>query len=201
MGIIACGVFARDITFEALAATLRWNGYKVPVFLLLIASVLNAKRLWLWSKRTIVKRRGSNQHAYRGIPVGELATWLMEQQAFKCDESIRKWGLSQGHYQKIAEELEFHGILKRGENNSRVLREITMEQLVLQLRDDFPLVWSDERQVWAERNGAFERWALSQDAKDRKREEQTARKERKLERLDKAISDRTSMADVLALCQ
>lgn len=86
----------------------------------------------------------------------------------KRDEAIKTFALSQGQYQKIAEELEKFGLLTRGENNARVMREISMENLVRQLREDFPLVWSEEHQVWADRTGTFARWQLAEDFRQRK---------------------------------
>ena len=199
--LIATGVFAPQFLLGLLTASLKWNGYKIPLFLALLFATINAKRFWNFCKRTRVRGRAGNQHSFRGIPVGELAAWLIEAKAFKRDEAIRKWGLSQGVYAKIAQELEDNGVLTRGENNARVLREITLAQLVLQLREKFPLVWSEERQVWAERNGTMERWALSHDFKQRKLKEETERKERKIERLDQKIQERSQVADILALCQ
>lgn len=194
-------VMVPQFALGLLTSAAAWNGYKIPLFSALLLVTLNAKRVYLWTKQTNVRRRGSNQHNYHGIPVGELAEWLMKKRAFKRDESIKQWALSQGKYVKIAEELEKHGVLERGDNHARVLRDISMEQLVRQLREDFPLVYSEERKVWAERNGAFERWALDHDAAERKTDERIARKERKVERLDQKINERSSMADVLALCQ
>lgn len=198
--LIAFGVFAHDAFLQTMVSALTWNGFKIPVFVAIVASLLNAKRIWSWAKRKSIKTRTNNQHTYHGIPVGEFAAWLIEVGAFKRDEAMSKWAFSQGQYAKVAAELEEHGVLCRGENNARVLREITMENLVLQLRDNFPLVWSEDRQVWAERNGTFDRWALSQDFKRRKLEETTERKERKLERIEKKIEERSSFADVMALC-
>lgn len=186
--LIAAGVFAPQFLLGFLTASAKWNGFKIPLFLALLAFTLNAKRLLRWSRRP----RG-NQHTYRGLPVGEFASWLKENQAFKRDEAIRAFGLSQGRWLAIAEDLEAHGVLTRGENNARVLRDISLENLVRQLRDDFPLAWSEDRKLWAERNGTFERWALAQDFSRRKLEEDTARKERKLERVTKALMTQTEL--------
>lgn len=196
--LIALGVFAPQFLLGLLTASMKWNGFKIPLFLALLLFTLNAKRLARTMRRIFVRKRASNQHTYHGIPVGELASWLIETKAFKRDEAMKKWGLSQGLYHKIAQELEAHGVLTRGENNARVLRDISLEQLVLQLREKFPLVWAEERQVWAERTGAFERWALKEDAAERQRKEKIARQERKLEKTRRQIA---SMQDVLALCQ
>lgn len=189
------GIMAPQLLLGFLTATLKWNSFRIPIFFASLAMLLNVKRAWLFVRRRRVKQSTSNQYTFHGVPVGEFAAWLTEAGAFKRDESMSKWAFSQGQYAKIAAELEQHGILCRGENNARVLRDITMENLVRQLRDDYPLIWSDERQVWAERNGTFERWALSQDFKTRKLEEATARKERKLERIEKKIEH---SSDVLA---
>jgi hypothetical protein len=113
--------------------------------------------------------------------------------AFKRDEAIKTFALSQGQYQKIAEELEKFGLLIRGENNARVMRDISLENLVLQLRDKFPLVWSEEHQRWAERTGTFARWTLAEDFKNRKLDEATERKERKFKRLGKQIQERATV--------
>lgn len=190
--LIGFAIFAPQFLLGMATSILHWNSYRIPIFLGSLAALLNAKRMIRLLKR---RRATGNQHTYHGIPIGEFAAWLMEAGAFKRDDAMSKWAFSQGQYAKVAAELEQHGILTRGENNARMLRDITMENLVRQLRDGFPLVWSEERQVWAERNGAFERWALSQDFKRRKLEEMTARKERKLERIEKKIA---TMADVFA---
>ncbi len=200
LALFSLAYFAPHFLSGFLTAVFHWNSYRIPIFLASLAFTLNIKRLCKLSKRTSIKKRTSNQHTYHGIPVGEFAIWLLEVKAFKREDAMSKWALSQGQYAKIAEELEKQNILMRGENNARVLREITMENLVLQLRDNFPLVWSEDRQVWAERNGTFERWALSQDFKRRKLEETTERKERKLERIEKKIEEHASFADVMALC-
>jgi hypothetical protein len=192
--------FAPTFLLGTLTAVFHWNSFRIPIFFGSLVMMLNMKRVWKLSKRTSIKSRTSNQHTYHGIPVGEFAAWLIEEKAFKRENAMSKWALSQGQYAKIAAELEEQNVLMRGENNARVLREITMENLVLQLRDKFPLVWSEDRQVWAERNGTFERWALNQDFQRRKLEETTERKERKLERIEKKIEERTSFADVMALC-
>ena len=198
LALISFGVLAPHPLMAFLSTAVHWHSYRIPIFLGMVALLLNARRWFRLVKRRIVHR--GNQHTYHGIPVGEFATWLMEARNFKRDDAMRQWAFSQGNYAKIAAELEEHDILTRGENNARVLRDMTMENLVRQLRDGFPLVWSDDRQVWAERNGTFERWALSQDFKRRKLEEVTARKERKLERIEKRIGQ-AQMADVFAFSQ
>lgn len=182
--LMGLAVFAPQFLLGFLTTSARWNGYRIPLFLALLVLTLNAKRLWRGFKRI---RHGGNQHTFHGIPSGELASWLIERRSFTRDEAIPTFGLSQGKWLTIARELEQHGVLVRGPNNARVLRDISLQELVRQLRDNFPLVWSDDRKVWAERNGTFERWAMAEDFSRRKLEEETARKERKLERVERKL--------------
>lgn len=198
-GLILLGVFLPDFMLTTALKLAVWNGGKIPLAVALVLTVMNWRRGLTLLKRIRVKRRGGSQNLYHGVPVGEFAAWLMEAKAFKRDEAMAKWGLSYGRYEKVAAELEEHGLLTRGEKNARVLREIPMADLVRQLRDKFPLAWSEERQLWFEREGTFERWAISQDFKQRKLDEETARKERKLQRLKKQVSDLSPFAQIQAL--
>lgn len=189
---IALGVFARQFAIDVTLSIIRWNSYKIPIFLALLVTMLNAKRAFNFMRRAIVRTRAGNQNTYRGLPVGELASFLMKHGSFKREEAIKAFALSQGHYQKIAEELEQQGVLKRGENNARVLRDITMENLVVQLRDNFPLIWDEVHQDWTEKVDAYGRYLREQSFKSRKLEETEEKKERKIERLDRKIHDRLS---------
>src|SRR2546423_15708746 len=101
---------------------------------------------------------------------------------------MKHFGISQDKHALIAKELERHSILVRGENNARVLNEITREELVRQLRDKFPLVWSEPSHAWAERNGTFERWAMEKDRKERDEQEKGARLARKKAKLKDEVA-------------
>lgn len=195
---ICFGVFTPNLSLRTATYLLQWNGYKIPMCFALVLLTLNVKRIYRWLRKK--RPRKGNQHTFHGVPVGELASFLKSNGSFKRDEAISRLALSQGQWTKIAEDLEKHDVLVRGENNARVLREISLEDLVRQLRDKFPLVWSDERQVWAERNGTFDTWCLSQDFQRRKLKEETERKERKLKRLEKKIQEKTTFAGVMDLC-
>ncbi|QDT46205.1 hypothetical protein Pan258_02220 [Symmachiella dynata] len=198
LGFLAIASYyaAPQFTLGFLSGIATWNGYRIPLFIISILIVTHSSTLIRFLRRP--KRNGANQYVFHGVPVGELASFLKQHESFKHDDAIRKLGLSQGQHTKIAQELEQHGILCRGENNARVLRDIPMEDLVRQLRDGFPLVWSDERQVWAERNGTFDRWCLNQDFKRRKLKEEIERKERKKKRLQKQIERDSILTDMFA---
>lgn len=203
--VIAGLWFAPRESFGILQAVVEWRNYRIPLFLGTVIVAFRWKRAWLFLKRTRLKSRANNQHLYHGIPVGEFASWLLEERAFKMEPAMKKWGLSQNAYSRIAEELEEHGVLTRGEKNARVLRDISREDLVRQLRDKFPLAWSDERQMFYEINGTMERWAISQDFKRRRLDEETGKKERKKERLEEQIEEKkeelSGFAQAMALCQ
>jgi hypothetical protein len=186
---IALLVFAPNVALRAFLGVFRWHSYRIPIFLVAVSLTLNAKRLYRSTCKKCFGPKGSNQNNYHGIPIGEIATFLLQSGGFKREVAMKKFGLSQGQYAKIASELDEHSILMRGENNARVLRPIEREMLVTQLRDKFPYAWSDERDTWYEKNGTFERWAISQDFKQRKLTETIEKKERKLDRLEEGIRD------------
>lgn len=148
---------------------------------------LYGRSLIRWARR-LPKRAKGNQHTYHGLPIDELASFLAETNAWKMDTAMQTFGIAQTKWKAIAEELEENGVLTRGENNARVLRPISRADLVRQLRDKFPLAWSDERDCWYERNGTFERWAIAQDFKQRKLTEKTERAERKLDRVQEKLA-------------
>lgn len=178
--------FAFDRTTALVVHVVTWEHGRIPLFLATIGVVFFGKSMvriaYSWGTHY---KRGSNQHTFQGVPVGELAQYILREQSFKQTESIRDLGLSQGQYTRISQSLEDAGVLVRGDKNARVLRVITLEQLVRQLRDKFPLVWSDEGQAWVERNGTYEKYCMSHDFKRRKLDEEIERKERKLERIQK----------------
>ena len=180
-------VCAHAFVLGVLTSAAQWNGYKIPIAIALFTFVWNMKKIFATMKRLKIKNRTGNQHTYHGIPVGELAAFLQTQRSFKREEAMKNFALSQGQYHAIAKELKDNGVLYHGENNAHVLRDIGTAQLVTQLREGFPMVWSEERQCWAERNGAMERWALSHDFKTRQLAEDIEKKERKIERLEKKI--------------
>lgn len=184
---LACVIFAPSFVLGYLTAILQWNNYRIPIFFIALALMLNWKR-GLRLLRRVRAPRG-NQHAYNGLPVPELADFLLTQGAFKRDTAIPHFGLSQGQYAKIAAELEEKGVLTRGEANARVLRPIGRAMLVRQLQDGFPLVWDPERSIWAERDGMFNQWVLKNEFKQRRLDEAIEKKQRRLERIEEKIEE------------
>lgn len=179
--------FMPEPTFRLLLNLAVWNGSKIPLFLIGCYCLLNVKRAYLWLKRRRVRVRGSNQHTFHGLPVGEFASFLKKHEAFKFADATKELALTRDQYDTIAEDLEKHGVLTRGEKNARVLRPIGMTLLVAQLRDDFPYVWDDETDTWNEKNGTFARWCMNRDFEQKKLTAQVEKKERQLERIEKKI--------------
>lgn len=151
-----------------------------------VVSVTAVVVLWCYGKtltRTVKqKKRSGNQHTYYGIPVEEIATYLIEQKAFPVSAQS-SLGITQPTWRKIAKELEAHNILVRGENNSRVLNTITREQLVTQLKDKFPLILCDGE--WATKDGPWRMFLKDSERKDRLEQEQKQKLQRREERVRK----------------
>jgi hypothetical protein len=188
--LLYAAVFERTYLLAVLIWSLTWNSHKIPLFCAGLFLLLNGKRSirYLTSKVRRSARTG-NQHTFHGVPVGALASFLSSTGGFLLNDAKAKLGLSQGQYSKIAQDLDKHGLFVRGPNNSRILRDISYEDIVRQLRDKFPLAWSDERGCWYEKNGTLERWAINQDFKQRKLSEDIEKRERKLEKIEDRIDD------------
>lgn len=204
LALVLCAVSAPSFTLGLLTASAQWNNYRIPLCLATILMTVNATRLWRFAKRLSV-RRGKlqpNQYTYQGIPVDDLASYLQRNGAFGTD-AMQRLALPQRKWAKIADELEGHGILVRGENNARVLAEITREELVRQLRDGFPLVHDPVSKTWVEKRGSFDQWVLARERKEAKEKEQTERQERKADRLRKNIAklreEQNSFATVMSM--
>lgn len=191
-------VFAPNFALGYLMAALQWNSYRIPTFFAVLALAFNARRMYLYARRRVrAARAGGNQHTYHGIPVPEIVDFLIDRKAFKRDEAIKTFALSQGQYAKIAQEMEERGVLIRGEANARILREISRTNLARQLRDGFPLVYDQNRDLWVERNGDFDNWVLRREFTQRKLMDEYERKERKLERLEDRIEEAKETAELL----
>lgn len=187
--LVSCLVTAPQLTLGYLLAAFRWNSFRIPLFLALLYLTLNAKRFYLWLRRASVRKRGANQHLYHGLPVGEFASFLKKHEAFKIADATKELALTRDQYDSIAEELEKHGVLTRGEKNARVLRPIGLTLLVEQLRDNFPYVFDDETDTWHEKNGTFQRWCMNRDFERKKLSEAIQKKERKLQRIEEKITE------------
>lgn len=201
---LALFIFAQNFFLGWLTAVLQWNGYKVPIFVASLTLILNAKRIWGWvsKKRTKMKLKTGNQHTVYGIAVSDLTDYLLENQSFKKEEAEKKLALTHGQWYKIADALEKYGMLCRGEANARVLRPIERERLVMNLRalaekKAPPFVWDETRNDWYERDGSFHQFVLAPEWRQKKREEEIARKERKVARIEKKLSEATAFQQVL----
>jgi hypothetical protein len=169
----------------------RWNGYRIPICSAAFVMTLNARRIWRSIGRVLARSRKTaetaNQSTYHGIPVDELATYLMERKSFKLQDTLDHFKFSQRKYARIAEELEKHAVLVRGESNARVLAEISYAELARQLRDDFPLVWDEISKTWVEKDDPYGRHLREKAFRQRKLDDEGSRKEKKVERLQKQI--------------
>ena len=184
-------IFAPQFLLGAVLASFRWNGARIPLFCVVLAMTLNAKRVWLAWRRRSTRTRGANQHTYHGLPVSAFASFLLKSEGFTFEDATKQLAFPERQYRKIADELEKHGILIRGENNARVLRPITLEQLVTQLRDNFPLMWDERHDEWTDKEDAYGRHLRAEGFRTRKLTEAVEKRERKLARIEKKIEERT----------
>lgn len=139
------------------------------------------------ARKGAAKARRGNQHTWEGVPVPELCDYLLRVQAFPT-AAIKSLGLSQKQWRRMAKALEGRGILKRGINNSRVLREISREQLAQQLQNDFPLVWNEEK-GWVLRNGPWRTWLGDEEKREQEHRASVEKLEKKKEKLRREINE------------
>lgn len=190
LGIILL-IIAPQLLLGLCYSAMSWHHYGIVKVLIVLAAVGHWKTMWkLWKR--VSNRRSGNQHTYHGLPIDDLASYLCEHRSFKVEHAMKHFGISQDKHAAIAGELQKHAVLIRGENNARVLNTITRDELVRQLREKFPLVWSEDRNVWAERNGTFERWTMEKDRKEREEREKVEKLERKKAKLKADIAHQKS---------
>ena len=182
--LIGLLVFVPQFAIAAATSAATWNGYRIPIFFGILLATLNAKRIYLALRRR--KLRQPNQHTFHGLPVSEFASFLLKNNGFKWEDAQRL-SLSRNKYDSICTDLDKGGVTIRGENNSRVLRPISLEELVHQLRDGFPLLWDDINGGWCEKQDAYGRYLRDQAFKKRKLSETVGRTERKLARMKQDI--------------
>jgi hypothetical protein len=196
--LLAGLVGSTQFTLGLLTAAAKWNGYRIPLFLALLALTLNAKTIFLASRKWSLRRRGANQHTYQGLPVDELASYLLETRAFTRDAACLKFAISWKKHQRIADELMHHQVLVRGPvNNARVLNEkITREQLVRQLRENFPLAFADGE--WVERRGSYHLFLRDKERAEQKERERVERLERRADRAERKLTRTTGLQRLFA---
>lgn len=138
--LIICGVIAPQLTMGYVYALLSWKSAAILKIVICIAAFSYyryAPRAFAWIATKLKSMRPKKtDDLYHGIPVGELADYLLEQGAFPRENAIVRFAISRKRQFKIADELERNGILERGNANARVLRpDLSREQLVTFLRD------------------------------------------------------------------
>lgn len=197
-------ILAPSFMLGVLTASAKWNGFRLPICVGTVLFVLNAARLWKFSRRSVIKIKfsKSNQHTYHGIPIDQMSTYLCTKGKFTMD-AMKDLGLAQRKWAKIAGELEHHGVLIRGENFARVLSQIDRETLVRQLRDNFPLSFDDHTNTWIEKRGTYERYLAEQERNETKKVatvEKLERKEDKLKgRIEKLREEQSAFQNIMAL--
>lgn len=167
-----------------LVGSLSWHDYALTKIIALSAAFLYGRT---WVRQARRWQRKSNQHTYYGLPVDELASYLLEQKQFTRYEAMHKFAISQQKHQVVAEELEKQQVLIRGQNNARVLNKITREELVRQLRDGFPLAFYQDE--WVEKRGSYELFLRDKECSERKEQARIAKMERKKDRLKRQINE------------
>lgn len=195
--LITALIVAYAPTVKLLTALIQWRGYKLPILAVVLTLVSNIIPIYKFIRRKAVWKRKGNQHTFHGFAVSELADLLTNTGAFKKEDAQKRLAMTHTQWLKIAEALEKNEVLTRGESNARVLRPITREELVKQLRENFPLKWDEQRKAWFERNGSFDEWTLKKEWKQRQIEQDVERKERKIERLDKKIQEHSAFQNIL----
>lgn len=140
------------------------------------------------SRKIIFRRRGGSAKVFHGVPILELADYLLQAEAFPMT-AMDALHISQPQHVKIARELEGHGVLIRGESNARILQPISRVELVDQLENNFPLVWSPHEKLWLKRRDSFAEYLLSKELKEKRETEHIEKRARKLQRIEKKIQD------------
>jgi hypothetical protein len=157
---------------------------KTAGIIAIVVVFFRARAFTRWVARARVKRRAANQHSWNGVPIFELADYILQNQRFTF-EARADLHLAQKQWSRMAKELDGRGVLYKSPeaNNARVLRPISREQLVRQLRDGFPLVWSEEKRDWIERNGPWRIWLGDQERKEQATRATISKLERKRKKL------------------
>lgn len=156
--VIACvAVAAPQYALGYLTSLVDWHDaaiLKVVIVLAAFCYYRQALRFIRWARGRLNRRDpDGDQETYHGIPIEQMADYLIERRGFQREHAIRHFGISRKRQFKMADELEKNGILVRGGCNGRKLHEsITRDQLVRQLRDGFPLVWNEQSSEWTDPN-------------------------------------------------
>jgi len=200
---IAAIVFVPQFLIGILADAATWRGYRIPMFLGLLGLTLYARPVLRWARRTRMKRRTGGRDLWEGLPVADVAHFLIRTGGWKRDEAMHELAIGEPTWKRLGDTLEKHGVLVRGPSNARVLRDISLPMLVRQLRDDFPLCWDEMGKTWTDKESAYGRYLRADGFKSRRLEEETARTERRADkaesRLEKLKEETTIFQQIAAL--
>jgi hypothetical protein len=189
LGIVAA-VIAPQFILGALYSATTWHGYRIPLVCASLAVFFFGSSAWRTFQKLRVRRaRTGNQNTWNGVPVDEMASYLLEQKQFTREHAMAALHISREKYDTMAKELEGRDVLHRGENNARVLTPITREQLCLQLTQKYPLVYDQERSEWVQRDGAFAQWTLNREQKEQRELDQRRKRVERLERRRDALEE------------
>lgn len=153
--------YAMGVALDAL----KWNQFRVPVAVTLFTLTINSPKIIRYILRK--KKRVENQHTFHGVPITELADYLLNNKSFTT-HARKDLALAQRQFDKIAKALEGHEILVRDKNNgnARVLNTIDRHLLVRQLKEDFPLVYDRKTKSWLEKGSRFDNWCRTKDKQE-----------------------------------
>lgn len=183
-------ILAPQFLLGILAASIDWKTGAVITWVIAWFYGRNSIR---WYKR---RKNTGNQHTYEGVPVDELVSFIMENEHFRRHEAMKRFGMSKKKHDRIAKKLESCGLLVRGENNSRILQKfVTREILVRQLRDKFPMRWSESGQQWSDKDSSFEQYLHDRDKAAREEQLKIERLQRKKKKLSQEVKEQEQQLD------
>jgi len=191
---VVTGFAAPQYLLGVVAASLSFHDALVPKAGICIVALLYGRAWYRWARRWQSRiRAGGNQHTFEGVPIDELAGFLLSSGRFTREEAMERLALSQPRHKKIGSVLEQAGILVRGECNALQLRDISREQLVVQLRGiagkkAAPLVYDKARNEWVERDGTFAHFILDRERGEAQQREKLGRLERRIKRRKEELS-------------
>lgn len=190
LGIVV-GFSAPQFFLGLLYDAVAWQGYRPLIIAAALIVYFFGARTWRWFGKFRANRtRTGNQHTFHGIPVDEMASYLLEQGQFIREHAMKALHISRDKYDTIAKELEQHSILQRGENNARVLTPITREQLTMQLAErKYPLVLDETRKEWVQRDGSFAHWILNREKAEQREEYRRKKGIARLEKKRRALKE------------
>lgn len=114
-------------THSITKSIMQYQNYALLKTTIIFATVFNFQRIMkmvveVYNARP-TPQKSSTGDTIEGIPTLELLDHLFEHKSFKREDIETKFAIPRNRYATLANKMESIGILKRGENNSRVLNE------------------------------------------------------------------------------